>query len=127
MKCIVQGNEACRRCRRAGLPCIFVPRANAAQLPDLVTGSLDVQFKKDVLTRLQVIEDSLGLSTQVDASSRTSANTVRAASDEEPLEPRPVGPLWEAIACLQKFTPSVPATAWQRDTVEGLWSSYVLT
>lgn len=119
MKCIVQGNsESCRRCRRAGLPCVFVPRANAAQLP-LVSEPLDLEFKNHVLSRLKIVEERLGLS----GDNNMSLEMFAAAQEPSP-EPTNE-PLWNAILQLQRCSPSLPTTIWQRDTVESLWSSYV--
>ncbi|KAL4728199.1 hypothetical protein ACLX1H_004940 [Fusarium chlamydosporum] len=119
MKCVIQGNsETCRRCRRAGLPCVFVPRANAAQLP-LVSEPLDLEFKNNVLSRLKLVEERLGLLGE------NSMNLEMFAGAHE-RSPEPAeGPLWNAVLQLQKCSPGLPPAIWQRDTVESLWSSYV--
>ena len=66
MKCIASNDvRSCRRCLRTGVPCIFVPRANAATLPEGLLAaagagaSLDEHFKQDVLRRLRVLESAL--------------------------------------------------------------------
>jgi hypothetical protein len=119
MKCIVQGNsETCRRCRRAGLPCVFVPRANAAQLP-VVSEPLDLEFKNNVLSRLKIVEERLGLVGESNMSLEMFAGT-------QEQSPEPTNePLWNAILQLQRCSPNLPSATWQRDTVESLWSSYV--
>ncbi|KAL6924017.1 hypothetical protein ACHAPO_006555 [Fusarium lateritium] len=118
MKCIVQGNsESCRRCRRAGLPCVFVPRANAAQLP-LVSEPLDSEFKNNVLSRLKIVEERLGLLGDNNMSLEMFAGV-------QELSPDPTNePLWNAILQLQRCSSDLPSTIWHRDTVESLWSSF---
>lgn len=65
MKCRIDSGNTCRRCERAGLPCIFVPRANAsafmvpASMPLAEMASYDVT--RDILRRVKIIEDHLGL------------------------------------------------------------------
>jgi hypothetical protein len=123
MKCVIQGsNETCRRCRRAGLPCVFVPRANAAQLP-LVSEPLDLEFKQNVLSRLKTLEERLNHVGVDDLDLRVTG--IFSSIPEQSPEPTPEGPLWDAITLLQKCSPVVPPPIWQRDTVESLWSSYV--
>lgn len=124
MKCVVHSNsQSCRRCQRSGLPCVFVPRANAATLPDYVlshVGSGD-DFKNDVLHRLKTIEDYLGLSAPESAISP--APRVEDGDDHISLESTGSGPLWDAAAVLEKSAPSsVPSSIWSRTTIENLWS-----
>ncbi|KAG5788685.1 hypothetical protein H9Q69_012241 [Fusarium xylarioides] len=122
MKCVLQGSsEACRRCRRAGLPCVFVPRANAAQLPSL-SGTLDLDFKNNVLSRLKVVEERLSIVSDGDMDFGA-VGMFSGVSDQSP-EPTPDGPLWNAIVLLQRCSPAVPSSIWQRDTIESLWSSF---
>ncbi|KAF4447197.1 hypothetical protein F53441_9244 [Fusarium austroafricanum] len=122
MKCVLQGsNETCRRCRRAGLPCVFVPRANAAQLPT-VSGTLDLDFKNNVLSRLKIVEERLGLVGEGDMD--LGVTSIFHDMTEQSPEPTPEGPLWNAVLLLQRCSPSVPSTIWQRDTVESLWSAF---
>lgn len=123
MKCVLQGSsEACRRCRRAGLPCVFVPRANAAQLPSL-SGTLDLDFKNNVLSRLKVVEERLSIVADGDMDFGA-AGMFSGVSEQSP-EPIPDGPLWNAIVLLQRCSPAVLPSIWQRDIIESLWSSYV--
>lgn len=127
MKCLTEDSSAeCRRCRRSGLPCIFVPRANAATLPELKNGSREGGFKTDVLRRLQVIEDALGLS---EASNRR-LESVDAGDnegfdeEEETLDDfNGLGALWDAAVILQSAPCSVPRTIWRRRIVRDLWLS----
>lgn len=129
MKCVVQGNsESCRRCHRARLPCIFVPRANAAQLPELGTGQLDSDFKQSVLQRLAFLEDRVGfLDQQGPASARLSTGDMSISIRSQPPGTLADGPLWTAIGALQDSCPAVPSMLWLQPTVESLWSSYVPT
>lgn len=147
MKCIPASgrNDTCRRCHRAGLSCIFVPRANAATLPALpILSSLntdlsqDGQFQSNVLQRLRVIEECLGLT----ASSYASAGPVpdssepgmdagdvssplSADNDDSSLSKTPsLAPLWDVITILQESCPShVPRSVFRKSTVAALWSS----
>ncbi|KAH8697640.1 hypothetical protein BGW36DRAFT_397305 [Talaromyces proteolyticus] len=126
MRCIIEGNDACRRCRRSGLPCIFVPRANAATLPGAVTDTKDVDFKTDVLRRLKVIEDSLGISV-ADGILPESAILDGGSNDGEELsvEFSSLGALWDAAEVLQSSAPSsVPQYIWRKSTIKDLWLSF---
>ncbi|CRG84304.1 hypothetical protein PISL3812_01605 [Talaromyces islandicus] len=127
MKCIIEGNESCRRCRRSGLPCIFVPRANAATLPCSVTGSTDADFKTDVLRRLRVLEDTLGISiSEVASSQSTSLDDGGLGHGEElSADLSGLGALWEAAEVLQSSAPSsVPQSIWLKGTIKELWLSF---
>lgn len=126
MKCIIEGNDSCRRCRRSGLPCIFVPRANAATLPESVAGFTDADFKTDVLRRLRVLEDSLGISAlEVPSSQSTSLDDGGLRHDEEhSAEFSSLGALWEATEILQSSAPSsVPRSIWHKGIIKELWLS----
>jgi hypothetical protein len=131
MKCLIEDDsDECRRCRRSGLPCIFVPRANAATLPEIKNGSREGGFKTDVLRRLQIIEEALGLS---EASNErlesVDAGDNEAFDDEEETmdEFNSLGALWDAVVILQSVPCSVPRAIWRRRTVSDLWLSYVPT
>ncbi|KAL2851185.1 hypothetical protein BJY01DRAFT_232998 [Aspergillus pseudoustus] len=126
MKCVSEGNESCRRCRRSGLPCVFVPRLNAATLPESVLALQDKDFKADVLNRLRAIEEKMGL---FPASDRTFGSTQDSeeAHDQQHPSPEPDGleTLWEAVGVLQRSAPNVVATLiWRKSTVKELWSSF---
>lgn len=126
MKCIIEGNDSCRRCRRSGLPCIFVPRANAATLPDSVAAFTDADFKTDVLRRLKVLEDTLGISIPELASSQSTNLDDGELCDGEELSAdfSSLGALWEAAEVLQTSAPSsVPRSIWYKGTVKELWLS----
>ncbi|KAL4877137.1 hypothetical protein BJY04DRAFT_230940 [Aspergillus karnatakaensis] len=123
MKCVIESNatDECRRCRRAGLPCIFIPRANAATLPDSIARLPDGDFKTDVLRRLSVIEEKLGLS----AASNPNSSGTLASDDALSPEHSSLGSLWEAVSVLQRSAPtSVPSVVWHKSTVKDLWLSF---
>lgn len=122
MKCVIPDNgDTCRRCQRSGLPCVFLPRANAATLPNHVLSGLnDGDFKQDVLNRLKIIEDCLGLS-----GSTEHDLTERAEDVDEAFSPtfNGLGTLWEAASVLEKSAPSyLPSSIWSKNTIQQLWS-----
>ncbi|KAJ0415156.1 hypothetical protein BJY00DRAFT_305108 [Aspergillus carlsbadensis] len=126
MKCVIENNETCRRCRRSGLPCVFVPRANAATLPEDVMALQDGDFKRDVLKRLQAIEEKIGLSQAADPTSERIQDP-DGEDDEREISPESdgLGTLWDAVAVLQRSAPSsVPPVIWRKATVKDLWSSF---
>jgi hypothetical protein len=123
MKCVPAGNtDTCQRCHRSGLPCVFLPRANAATLPnDVLTGLNDGNFKEDVLHRLKVIEDTLGISTAEEAELDW-----RAEDSDEEFSPdyRSLSGLWGAVEVLEKSAPnSLPSSIWYKSTIKQLWLS----
>ncbi|KAL4864135.1 hypothetical protein BDV12DRAFT_16924 [Aspergillus spectabilis] len=123
MKCVIEGNatDECRRCRRSGLPCIFVPRANAATLPDSITSLPNGDFKTDVLRRLSVIEERLGLS----AAPYPGSSGILESGDELSPDQSSLGALWEAVAVLQRSAPaSIPSIIWRKGTVKDLWLAF---
>lgn len=125
MKCIIEDNNVCRRCRRSGLPCIFIPRANAATLPESVMALQEDDFKKDVLRRLKIIEDTLGLSA-ASAPFVESAAPHGGSDNGEDLSPEfsSLGALWDAVVVLQRSAPSsVPTSIWRKSMVKVLWLS----
>ncbi|EFX05176.1 hypothetical protein CMQ_1812 [Grosmannia clavigera kw1407] len=147
MKCVDnQDPRGCRRCVRSGVPCIFVPRANAATLPSgllaLAAGrpSVDRPFKDDVLRRLQALEEYLGFSTangrrqsggsddELDDNDEDGQATGGTGSDDEgevPAAYASLGALWEATSVLCESAPtSVPRRIWKKATVGELWSAF---
>ncbi|EED21458.1 conserved hypothetical protein [Talaromyces stipitatus ATCC 10500] len=129
MKCIAEDNsDGCRRCRRSGLPCIFVPRANAATLPEFNTRASESGFKTDVLRRLKIIEDTLGLSEAHNApSEHIDCGDCEGSDDDEgyPDEFNSLHALWDAVVILQSSAPGfVPRSIWRRHTVRDLWLSF---
>ncbi|KAJ6436912.1 fungal transcriptional regulatory protein [Purpureocillium lavendulum] len=113
---------------RAGLPCIFVPRANApafvvpASMPlDELTGSSEVT--KDLLRRVQAIEDHLGLSV-TEVGHRVAHEVI--CDKTQPLDQDAAfASLWEAAACLERCTPGPrDAALWARSRVKYLWQTF---
>ena len=124
MKCRIDNGRTCRRCYRAGVPCVFVPRANAAGLPGSVAGDRSQgELSKDVLRRLKVIEDHLGLNLPggpVDHRTVDSGDYVD--SEETPGDKAPNSTLWSAVKCLRACSPtSVDPIIWQQKTIKYLW------
>ncbi|KAL3446973.1 hypothetical protein BJX65DRAFT_107310 [Aspergillus insuetus] len=126
MKCVIENNETCRRCRRSGLPCVFVPRANAATLPESVMALQDSDFKRDVLNRLRAIEEKIGLSPAANPASECPEEPeIENDGGDTSSESDGLGTLWEAVAVLQRSAPSgVPPVIWRKATVKELWSSF---
>lgn len=125
MKCRIDSGRTCRRCYRAGVPCIFVPRANAAGLPSSTPESRSQsELNKDILHRLQVIEDHLGfnLAPATAESHPTSNNDY--ASEEQAQDGLTPATFWPAIKCLRDSCPSsVGPAIWQPKTVKYLWQT----
>ncbi|KAL2823840.1 hypothetical protein BDW59DRAFT_92728 [Aspergillus cavernicola] len=128
MKCLMEDNDVCRRCRRSGLPCIFIPRVNAATLPDGVIAPQDDEFKTDVLRRLKMIEDRLGFSDGWEEPSMECEVAEELDSDNGDslcLDSSSLGSLWEPVAVLQRSAPStVPSSVWRKGIVKELWLSF---
>lgn len=130
MKCVVEENdEKCRRCVGSGLPCVFVPRVNAANLPEHILSYVgsDSTFREDVLHRLRVIEEFLGLPNPGGAVEPSDTAGV-GDSDEQTLpEASELSALFNAVSVLEKSSPSsVRSSIWERSTIEQLWSWLVL-
>lgn len=141
-----QDPRGCRRCLRSGVPCIFVPRANAATLPSgllaMAAGrsSMDQPFKDDVLKRLQALEEYLGFSSatgreqsgggddeEMDDNEDGEATRSTNSDDEDeiPVAYVSLGALWEATGVLcESAPPSVPRQIWKKATVGELWSAF---
>lgn len=130
MKCRLDNGNTCRRCHRAGVPCIFVPRANAAGLPGTVSvvDRSQLTMGNDVLQRLKAIEDHLGFGSFAGGSSDTA--TVSGGLDGSEEDGDDVDPvstaLWEAVRSLRRCCPpTVNPVIWHRKTIKYLWSTYV--
>ncbi len=130
MKCRIDSGNTCRRCDRAGLPCIFIPRANAsafmvpASLPLAEMASYDVT--RDILRRVKAIEDHLGLHEDVKSTEAHSA----APYTGEPIDKNSAddlaGPwsLWRSTACLERCAPTSHDPAlWKKSTVRHLFQT----
>lgn len=82
----------------------------------------DDEFKADVLQRLEVIEERIGLSRA--QSGLQSADSAEPDSTRE-LSPESegLGSLWEAVAVLKRSVPQPVPSIWRRDIVKELWLS----
>lgn len=126
MKCIAGKGDTCRRCHRSNLPCIFLPRANAATLPGALASSIDDQFKNDVLRRLRIIEGSLELPTSGESVSTEASDCGIGDCGDDSAEYAALSPLWDALRVLEKSSPkAVSPVIWRKGTIGYLWSSYV--
>lgn len=132
MKCRIDSGNSCRRCERAGLPCIFVPRANAsafmvpASLPLTEMASYDVT--RDILRRVKAIEDHVGIH---DAGKVGAAPSAPEYANEVPEKTRAKDStwnLWEILAPLEDCAmPSYSRALWTKGTVEELFQTYAIT
>ena len=121
MKCRIDTGTTCRRCQRAGLPCIFVPRANASavlapsSLPLTEVPSLDAVT--DIMRRVQLIEDHLGLSSTESQSQEKGTFTIDSQTYDESL-----GHIWKPLGCLDRCAPAPrQEILWRRSTIKYLW------
>ncbi|CVL08534.1 uncharacterized protein FMAN_05230 [Fusarium mangiferae] len=71
---------------------------------------------------LKVVEERLSIVT--DGEMDFGAVGMFSGVSEQSPEPIPDGPLWNAIVLLQRCSPAVPSSIWQRDIIESLWSSF---
>lgn len=149
MKCKMDEGPSCRRCTRAGVECIFRPRANVCELTPYTKGVLIVKAAsrqspppmngqsinsgemgirqsseafQTVLARLDTLEAFVGLNTwSVPAPQSTTVST------DEHADPALSG-LWDSLALLKKTThQSVRSEVWSTRTVKDLWVGYVTT
>lgn len=132
MKCRMDSGNTCRRCERAGLPCIFVPRANAsafmvpASMPLAEMASYDVT--RDILRRVKIIEDHLGLAT-AGKTEDVDAKSAATPSEEPPAEPDTPGDgqlqhIWDAVASLERCTTGHrDPVLWNKGIIKYLWQS----
>ncbi|CAJ2508925.1 Uu.00g139510.m01.CDS01 [Anthostomella pinea] len=127
MKCRLDSGNTCRRCQRSGVQCIFLPRANAATLPESLVDFSQIELNGDILRRLRAIETHLGLtgngpeSPVEEQTHHGFDGSLTIASPEEIA----LSSLWEAVGCLEKI--SVPLTKpsiWRRSTIKHLWLAF---
>lgn len=130
MKCRIDSGNICRRCRRSGNPCIFVPRSNASvpfmpgSLP--LTDPTHIEFNSEILRRLQSIEEYIGLSRSKPNEAETAYEIDLNGEDELLEEDSSLTSLWEAVRCLERISPSsIDASIWRRSTIKHLWQMYV--
>lgn len=133
MKCRLDNGSTCRRCLRAGVPCVFVPRANSASHREslslasiLHSNEQSSSFNKSVLLRLKRLEEHCGLSglgSLEDAESPVSLNL----PEVELESPGDAGlsALWNAVAVLRRTCPSkVSSNIWEKHLIKRLWLSF---
>lgn len=127
-----ENSSVCVRCERSGTECIFVPRANASSSLVLSAGAVAAAHSesKDILRRLQRIEDHLGLkdggAAEMNMAASDRAAGVDGGQDRDDDLADDVaagfGNLWEAAALLETVGPaSVDAAIWRRRRVHHLW------
>ncbi|KAF6835736.1 C6 finger domain-containing protein [Colletotrichum musicola] len=135
MKCRLDGGPTCRRCLRAGVPCVFVPRANSASHRESISLASILQandqstsFNKSVILRLKRLEEHLGLPALGDIEEATCTSP---ASPELPIhEPESPGDeslsaLWSAVAVLRRTCSSqVNPNIWEKPMIKRLWLSF---
>jgi hypothetical protein len=82
----------------------------------------DDEFKADVLHRLEVIEERIGLS-----GAKSELQGTDSAEDDGTRELSPesegLGSLWEAVTVLQRSVPQSVPSIWRGDIVKELWLS----
>ncbi|KAI1344499.1 hypothetical protein F5Y15DRAFT_113348 [Xylariaceae sp. FL0016] len=125
MKCRLDNGTVCRRCQRSGVQCIFLPRANAATLPESLVDVQQIEFNGDVLRRLKIIEAQLGLNGMGSPLQERMHHVTDAVSPEETPEDIALRPLWDAVAVLEKLsTMSTKPSIWRRSTIRHLWLTF---
>ncbi|KAH8714562.1 fungal transcriptional regulatory protein [Ilyonectria robusta] len=129
MKCRIDSGNICRRCRRSGNPCIFVPRSNASvpfipgSLP--LTDPTHIEFNSEILRRLQSIEEYIGLSRSKPNEAEAGDEIDMNGEDELQEEDSSLNSLWEAVRCLERISPSsIDALIWRRSTIKHLWQIF---
>ncbi|KAL3424255.1 C6 finger domain-containing protein [Phlyctema vagabunda] len=129
MKCRVDEGPACRRCVRAGVQCIFKPRANAAGSRDTPPQNLTASITQwaispnrgnhsfqSVLSRLDAIEAYLAFDIK-----SSPAGEDQDLISNAPMDPSLIG-LWAALAQLrQSPRPVSNNKIWAQNTVKQLW------
>ena len=80
----------------------------------------DDDFKADVLHRLKVIEERIGLDHRTQEAE--AAEDVDDTGGRSP-DSKAFGPLWGAVAVLQRSTPQTVPSIWRSDIVKELWLS----
>lgn len=134
MKCRIDSGNTCRRCERAGLPCIFVPRANAsafmvpASMPLAEMASYDVT--RDILRRVKIIEDHLGLPDVGKVDEAEAKPVLTPTTQDAPIQPNTpargqLQHLWDAVASLERcIIGPRDAVLWNKGIIQYLWETY---
>ena len=122
MKCRIDAGTTCRRCQRAGLPCISVPRPNASAVlaPSslLLTEVPSLDAVTDIMRRVQLIEDHLGLSSAQEPQAQEKTTfTIDSQTYDESL-----GHIWKPLGCLDRCAPAPrQEILWRKSTIKYLW------
>lgn len=82
----------------------------------------DDEFKADVLQRLEVIEERIGLS-RAQSGLRSAVSAEPDSTRELSPQSEGLGSLWEAVAVLKRSVPQSIPSIWRRDIVKELWLS----
>ncbi|KAH7176729.1 hypothetical protein EDB81DRAFT_773471 [Dactylonectria macrodidyma] len=141
MKCRIDSGPSCRRCLRSGVPCVFVPRANAAAyhlydddtsitplapLAPLAPLNEQVQVPNtdsSVLRRLKRIEDHIGLP-DIDDELVTYVNKTTALDRHDAQDPS-LRPLWPAIQVLKtSCSTNTSKDIWTESLIKRLWLTF---
>ncbi|WDK12789.1 hypothetical protein CGRA01v4_04070 [Colletotrichum graminicola] len=133
MKCRIENGSACRRCLRAGVPCVFVPRANSASHRESISLASLLQaneqsplLNKSVFLRLKRIEEHLGLPplSNVDEPESPPSPEMTALEPGTPGETS-LGALWGAVSVLRRSCSSnVSSNIWDKVMIKRLWLSF---
>ncbi|TDZ65220.1 hypothetical protein CTRI78_v003529 [Colletotrichum trifolii] len=133
MKCRIDTGSSCRRCTRAGVPCVFVPRANSASHRESISIAAILQaneqsssFNNSVLLRLKRLEEHLGLP-NLDHVDEVDSPSSPVLHDHEPESPGDVSlnALWSAVAALRRTCAArVSPNIWDKAMIKRLWLSF---
>ncbi|KAK1994779.1 hypothetical protein LX36DRAFT_660218 [Colletotrichum falcatum] len=134
MKCRIENGSTCRRCLRAGVPCVFVPRANSASHRESISLASLLQaneqsplLNKSVFLRLKRIEEHLGLPAigNVDEAESPPSPELTAPEPGTPGETS-LGALWGAVSVLRRSccSPNAASKIWDKATIKRLWLSF---
>ncbi|KAH7007230.1 hypothetical protein EDB80DRAFT_456041 [Ilyonectria destructans] len=135
MKCRIDSGPSCRRCLGSGVPCVFVPRANAASynLCDDTTSTVPLPISQPnaqlpapdnaVLRRLKRIEDHIGLP-DIDDEIIADASESITLDSQGPQDPS-LGPLWPAIQVLKSScSTNTTKEIWTEPLIKRLWLTF---
>ncbi|KAJ5215008.1 fungal transcriptional regulatory protein [Penicillium chermesinum] len=130
MRCRIENGKICRRCKRAGLPCVFVPRANAArgwtssELESLKAPSLSPNTMFDILRRVKTIEEYIGIENEQAAGTTAEDFESSSARPEELEDDQTLEPLWRATAQLEASAPTRSrGSLWHRNMIKHLFQT----
>ncbi|ORY25542.1 hypothetical protein BCR39DRAFT_590107 [Naematelia encephala] len=138
MRCIGAHDPPCHRCRRVGVLCEFVPRANARAAPSFSptpfpAHSCSEVWRGDVSTRIASLEKTNARLCQMVerlmGGSKQDVTTVPSQLPALTHFPAPLNDragLWQALEELRAELPSTLATneAWKEPNVSVLWDSF---